>query len=236
MSLERQILFWVRRAGGLRFALHVLGSAVAPFAAGIALGYLLDPAGAPPRDGRPQPPGGVADHSRGVSCRRPSLPRRRRADPGQSVDRLHAETPGLRHAPAGVSRSTKAMRCSNDTAADGRARSASTITLSAGTDPKICRRFRRAGRAMAAQCGTLARLRRRGVVNFFSLADRHAGRRLLYPRRLGQDDRRRSTAGCRSTIATPCARSRARSTPRSPASFAASRWSACSSACGTGSA
>jgi predicted PurR-regulated permease PerM len=43
MSLERQILFWAVAFAALLFLLHLLGSVVAPFAAGIALGYLLDP-------------------------------------------------------------------------------------------------------------------------------------------------------------------------------------------------
>ncbi len=43
MSVERQVIFWALVLGALGYALHLLGSAVAPFAAGIALGYLLDP-------------------------------------------------------------------------------------------------------------------------------------------------------------------------------------------------
>ena len=43
MSLERQILFWSAIFAGFCFALYLLGSAVTPFAAGLALGYLLDP-------------------------------------------------------------------------------------------------------------------------------------------------------------------------------------------------
>jgi predicted PurR-regulated permease PerM len=43
MSVERQILFWVLVLGAFGFALQLLGSTVTPFAAGIALGYLLDP-------------------------------------------------------------------------------------------------------------------------------------------------------------------------------------------------
>ena len=43
MSIERQILFWGILLGALGYALNLLGSTVAPFAAGIALGYLLDP-------------------------------------------------------------------------------------------------------------------------------------------------------------------------------------------------
>ncbi len=43
MSLERQILFWAVALAALWWLLHVLGSAVTPFATGIALGYLLDP-------------------------------------------------------------------------------------------------------------------------------------------------------------------------------------------------
>jgi predicted PurR-regulated permease PerM len=43
MSVERQILFWGVLFAALGYALHALGSTVTPFAAGIALGYLLDP-------------------------------------------------------------------------------------------------------------------------------------------------------------------------------------------------
>ena len=43
MSVERQVLFWGLVLAVFGFGLHVLGSTVAPFAAGIALGYLLDP-------------------------------------------------------------------------------------------------------------------------------------------------------------------------------------------------
>jgi predicted PurR-regulated permease PerM len=43
VSIERQILFWAVVFAVLGYALHVLGSTVTPFAAGIALGYLLDP-------------------------------------------------------------------------------------------------------------------------------------------------------------------------------------------------
>lgn len=43
MSIERQVLFWAVVFAALGYALHVLGSTVTPFAAGLALGYLLDP-------------------------------------------------------------------------------------------------------------------------------------------------------------------------------------------------
>jgi predicted PurR-regulated permease PerM len=43
VSLERQVLFWAAMLAAFAYALHVLGSTVTPFAAGIALGYLLDP-------------------------------------------------------------------------------------------------------------------------------------------------------------------------------------------------
>ncbi len=43
MSLERQIVIWSTALAALLLALHLLGSAVTPFATGIALGYLLDP-------------------------------------------------------------------------------------------------------------------------------------------------------------------------------------------------
>ncbi len=43
MSLERQILIWAATLAAAGYLLHALGSAVTPFAAGFALGYLLDP-------------------------------------------------------------------------------------------------------------------------------------------------------------------------------------------------
>jgi predicted PurR-regulated permease PerM len=43
VSIERQVLFWAVVFAALGYALHVLGSTVTPFAAGLALGYLLDP-------------------------------------------------------------------------------------------------------------------------------------------------------------------------------------------------
>jgi len=43
VSLERQILLWSAIFAAFGFALYVLGSSVTPFAAGLALGYLLDP-------------------------------------------------------------------------------------------------------------------------------------------------------------------------------------------------
>jgi predicted PurR-regulated permease PerM len=41
--LERQVLFWAIGLAALLYVLHLLGSAITPFAAGIVLGYLLDP-------------------------------------------------------------------------------------------------------------------------------------------------------------------------------------------------
>lgn len=43
VSLERQVLFWAVGLAGLLYVVHLLGSAITPFAAGIVLGYLLDP-------------------------------------------------------------------------------------------------------------------------------------------------------------------------------------------------
>ena len=43
MSLERQIVVWAVALAAIGYLLYLLGGAVAPFAAGIALGYLLDP-------------------------------------------------------------------------------------------------------------------------------------------------------------------------------------------------
>jgi len=43
VSIERQVLFWAVVFAALGYVLHVLGSTVTPFAAGLALGYLLDP-------------------------------------------------------------------------------------------------------------------------------------------------------------------------------------------------
>ena len=43
MSVERQLLIWAAAIGALAFLLNLLGSAVMPFATGLALGYMLDP-------------------------------------------------------------------------------------------------------------------------------------------------------------------------------------------------
>lgn len=43
MTLGREVFIWAVLFAAFGYALHLLGSAVAPFAAGIALGYLLDP-------------------------------------------------------------------------------------------------------------------------------------------------------------------------------------------------
>ena len=43
MSLERQVLFWGLALAALLLVVYVLGSIITPFAAGIVLGYLLDP-------------------------------------------------------------------------------------------------------------------------------------------------------------------------------------------------
>ena len=43
MSLERQILFWGLGLAALLLIIYLLGSTITPFAAGIVLGYLLDP-------------------------------------------------------------------------------------------------------------------------------------------------------------------------------------------------
>ena len=43
MSLERQILFWGLALAALLLTVYLLGSTITPFAAGIVLGYLLDP-------------------------------------------------------------------------------------------------------------------------------------------------------------------------------------------------
>jgi predicted PurR-regulated permease PerM len=43
LSLQRQILIWAAVLAAMLYALYLLGSIVAPFAAGLALGYLLDP-------------------------------------------------------------------------------------------------------------------------------------------------------------------------------------------------
>ena len=43
MSLERQILFWAVAVAAIFYVVYLLGSTITPFAAGIVLGYLLDP-------------------------------------------------------------------------------------------------------------------------------------------------------------------------------------------------
>ena len=43
MSLERQVLFWAAAVAAILYVVYLLGSTITPFAAGIVLGYLLDP-------------------------------------------------------------------------------------------------------------------------------------------------------------------------------------------------
>ena len=43
MSLERQVLFWAAAVAAVLYVVYLLGSTITPFAAGIVLGYLLDP-------------------------------------------------------------------------------------------------------------------------------------------------------------------------------------------------
>jgi predicted PurR-regulated permease PerM len=43
LSLERQVLFWAAVVAAVWYVLYLLGSTITPFAAGIVLGYLLDP-------------------------------------------------------------------------------------------------------------------------------------------------------------------------------------------------
>src|ERR1700679_687021 len=43
VTLERQILFWGLGLASLLLIVYLLGSTITPFAAGIVLGYLLDP-------------------------------------------------------------------------------------------------------------------------------------------------------------------------------------------------
>jgi predicted PurR-regulated permease PerM len=43
VTLERQILFWAIAVAAVLYVVYLLGSTITPFAAGIVLGYLLDP-------------------------------------------------------------------------------------------------------------------------------------------------------------------------------------------------
>jgi predicted PurR-regulated permease PerM len=43
VTIDRQILIWSALLAAIGFLIYILGSAITPFAAGIALGYLLDP-------------------------------------------------------------------------------------------------------------------------------------------------------------------------------------------------
>src|SRR5271170_242150 len=43
VSLERQVLFWAAAVAAVLYVVYLLGSTITPFAAGIVLGYLLDP-------------------------------------------------------------------------------------------------------------------------------------------------------------------------------------------------
>ena len=231
MTLERQILVWAAALAAIGYLLYLLGGAVAPFAAGIALGYLLDPVVR-----RMQ--------SFGLSRLVASLiilvvfivvaalaAAGRRAGAGDPVRQLRPETAGLRDAAAGAGgrRRQRAARSL-------RRRMARLRLDDLGRpDPEVGRRLRRARarNGCSTRCGRSFPAARRFSASCRSSSSRRSSPSTSWS--TGTRWWRRSTAGCRSTIATCCGRSRPRSIMRSPASSAASRWSVCSSACGTGS-
>ena len=197
--------------------LWLLSDILLPFVAGMALAYLLDPLADRLRAAGPQPRDRVArDRRRSSSC---SL-----------VVALIADRAGARRAssPHFVEQHAATMSTGCRRWSPSRARPGSSKLV--GEQLPDARQsvsdLVEQGAGWLADVPALALVRRPGAGLGALAARRHAGRRVLPAARLGPHDRdgRRLDAAC--SIATPCAGSRARSTPRSPASCAARRWSA----------
>src|ERR1700734_3108335 len=122
VTLERQILFWGLGLVGLLLIVYLLGSTITPFAAGIVLGYLLDPV------------------------------------------------------------VLKLQRF-------GFSRLGAAAAIVERANPEIGRRLRRGRRTMASRRVDTAGVRWGGAIQFSVAPHRHARLRLLYSRRLAQDDR-----------------------------------------------
>ena len=209
MSLERQVLFWGLGLAALLLIVYLLGSTITPFAAGIVLGYLLDPV--------------VLKLQRfgfnrlGASLLIltvfvvtvvlffilvvPVL--------GSQFIAFAQHLPGY------------AVRLQAFAVAEGNAFIAKyggqwlealglNQQLSSAQIQKSVGDFVSAERAMASRRFHKARVGRRRAVQLPLAPDRHARRRLLYSRRLGPDDLEARQLAARSTIAKRCERSPAR--------------------------
>ena len=187
MSLERQVLFWGLALAALLLIVYLLGSIITPFAAGIVLGYLLDP---------------VVLKLQRFGLNRlgaslliltvfvlvvvlffifivPVL--------GNQFFALARHLPGY-----AVRLQTFAVEEGNAFIEKYGGGWLEALGLNATTveraDPEISRRLCGAQRTMAARRFHLARVRRSGAVQFPVAHDRHAGRRFLHSRGLAQDD------------------------------------------------
>ena len=206
MSLERQILFWGLGLAALLLIVYLLGSTITPFAAGIVLGYLLDPVVLKLQKFGFNRLGAslliltvfvltvvlffilvvpvlgtqfiaFAQHLPGYAVRLQAFA----VEEGNAFIAKYGGRwlDDLRAQPAIVERANS----------------------------EIGRRLRRAKRTMASRRVHTAGVRRGRAVQFPVAPDRHACRRLLYSRRLAQDDLEARTPGSRSTIAKLCERS-----------------------------
>ena len=189
MSVERQIIFWALVLGALGYALHLLGTTVAPFAAGIALGYLLDPlVGQIERLGLNRLGAALiilvvfaATFSVALIVVVPVL--------GNQLITFAGKLPGyvMKLQSARAQRGLDAGQ-QVPGRLDQHARPRRTALV--GSDPEVDRRFRHSGRAVADRRPAGAGVGRRRRVQLLLAPDHHAGRRLLHPDRLGPDDRR----------------------------------------------
>ena len=211
--------FWIVALLTTILLLYVLRGILLPFVAGFALAYLLDP---------------LADRLQRLGIGRlgatliililfvllfivalmllvPLL--------GASVRRVRRPAAGLCGAPAGAGRragraarrAPRRRRCASRTCRD---RSATSSGKGSAWSATSCVPYGRAARPSSA-CSRSSSSRRSSP----SICS-WTGTAWSPP----------SMAGCRFSTAKPCARSRATSTPRSPASSAGRRWSASSSA------
>ena len=208
MTLERQILVWAVALAALGYLLYLLGGAVAPFAAGIALGYLLDP---------------VVRRMQGFGLSRlvasliilvvfilvgalllliaaPAL--------ANQFASFAQKLPGyaMRLQALAVDQGTALFeRYGGEWRASGWTISADQIQKSVGD-------FVAPGRAMAAQLPAFAGFRRRGDLQLpvVPRSSRRSSPSTFWS--TGTRWSRPSTAGCRCRIATRCGRSPARST------------------------
>src|ERR1700722_5483453 len=161
VTLERQILFWGLGLVGLLLIVYLLGSTITPFAA---------------HSHRFRPDRRRLLYSRLPGARRP-------------IHRLRSTLARLRDAVAGNrGRGGQRFHCEIRWPLVRRPRAAAAIVECA--NPEIGRRLRRSKRTMASRRVHTAGVRWGCAIQFSVAPHRHARRRLLYSRRLAQDDRK----------------------------------------------